>query len=220
MKRFFKSIAPLFVACLMVPATVQAATLITNGGFEDSLVSNKPPGWAFTVDGSYWRWLDSATASSFVYEGSHAIQRVIFSGQPANSTISSLTSNRYTGVTANTSYRLELSVRTSGQAGKYGVSGIISFYDASNNLLQQFQTESTGSATWTQLSVVAVAPENAVSFTVSGHIAFTQAITGTAYVAFDSFEVTAVPEPSSVALIAGLGAICFGYRAATHRKNQ
>lgn len=178
------------------------ANLLLNGGFEEPLNGIAAPGWITKLDGTYWQWSSTPT---LVYEGDHAARRVLYSGQKAGTSLV-FTGNKYDGVNANETYRFEFSLRTSGQSGKFNVAGVISFFDASDNLLGSFQTEALQPGVWTRMRVDAVAPENAVKFQISAVISTLSDLTGNAYADLDSFSVDVIPEPSGVALLGLAGA--------------
>ncbi|MEI8207307.1 MAG: PEP-CTERM sorting domain-containing protein [Kiritimatiellales bacterium] len=213
-----------------------SADLLNNGSFEtQSPVTNKPAGWATTLDGTYWQGYTKTGVTNVVFKtnsfaaaaGDYYIRKYSYAGATVGTSVFSSVSYNLSALSlpaGTTDLVLSLyTTDTSGvaDAGKMATYGSLVFYSGINgtgSVLGTYETSrllsSTASA-WVQLSVTSAIPVNALSFKVNGNVAFYQTITtAESGQRFDGFSVTAIPEPATVSmfLLSGAGLLAIRRR--------
>lgn len=211
--------------------TIHAQNLLINGSFEwlpDQARPWTPEGWNTPIDGNYHDAYSTLEPTPLGFrsttlvaaEGYNHVRRNLYptasSGDLVvmDSIIYNLAPEIIPGQTM---LELRGAFNPSGSTN-LTMYGRIIFYDASNSLIAQFDTDMVGvSGGWVYASTGAlIVPENAASFKVQGRATYSSlGING--YARMDDFQVIVIPEPSHIA--AALGVLIFaGVMIRRHRR--
>ncbi|MEI8206684.1 MAG: hypothetical protein WCG03_07390 [Kiritimatiellales bacterium] len=191
-----------------------SANLLTNGSFETQIpVTNKPAGWATTLDGTYWQgYTTQPSATNMVFktnsfaavDGAYYIRRYSYAGTPVGTASFSSVSYNLSALSLPAGTTLALSLQTvntsaGADTGKLATYGSLVFYSGSNgtgSVLGTYETSrllSSSATAWVQLSVMSFIPASALSFKVNGNLAIYQTNSSAASgQRFDGFNLEAV----------------------------
>lgn len=211
---------------LVAGSTVFAAwsahsQVITNPGFE--LGTTTPTGWGTVVSGSAVATWVSGVAGDAVYQGTHAVSIT----NPEKGSFANrwnLLSASRISLTEGQSFNIALFAKgtnldlTGGINEQDGFALGLIYYNASNAQVGTWQSSAvsfTSNNTWTPFSFdTAAAPVGATTAVLQ--LVYRRPLTVTsgadASITWDSLSLTAVPEPSTVALF-GLGVVIVAYRS-------
>jgi len=216
-----------------------SANLLTNGSFETQVpVTNKPAGWATTLDGTYWMGNTKTGATNTVFktstfagtDGDYYIRRYFYANTAASTwTYSSVAYNLSDLSLPAGTTDLVLSLYTTdtsavADTGKMATYGSLVFYSGTNgtgSVVGTYETSRLLSSTataWVQLSITSSIPVSALSFKVNGNMTSSQTLTSALSGArFDGFDVAAIPEPATVGMFLLSGASLLAIRRRLRR---